>query len=170
LRRIGLLVELTAGGAVPRVEDYETERALRAERGEAWPAHSVFIDHFGRWSRATSAAAALLFRDIDRQAIPSPSASKPCESLAGPPAEMKKTAPPPGSESPSSRARFGFGSVIGIEQQPRAKPAMAFENLNLRASRKWPALGRVRAWQMRSAQTRQARGQQALASPSTYRV
>ncbi len=71
-RRIGLLVELVSSGEAPGVDKYERERRRRGDAGEVWPAHSVLIDHYGRWSRAVSAAVAIWLRGGLARVISSP--------------------------------------------------------------------------------------------------
>lgn len=56
--RLGLLIALVSDltGEMLTCERYEDARADRAERGEAWPAHSTLIRDYGHWLAAVKAA------------------------------------------------------------------------------------------------------------------
>lgn len=62
--RLGLLIDIISDGTgeVPSTRRYESERARRAETGEAWPVHSTLCVAYGGWVRAVRAAM-LLHRD-----------------------------------------------------------------------------------------------------------
>lgn len=62
--RLGLLMDMVSAGTgeVPRVDDYEEERARRSKQGEKFPAHSTLHEHYGSWVSAVAAAMALVWR------------------------------------------------------------------------------------------------------------
>lgn len=71
-QRLGLLVSIVAAAPtrIPLGEEYESERASRKERGEAWPSRSQLSRAYGSWLLAVSAAMEL---DRPRGHIPPPS-------------------------------------------------------------------------------------------------
>jgi hypothetical protein len=62
-RRLGLLIELIAGGTgeVPGTDQYEALRAEREAAGESWPHHTTLGRLYGNWLAAVKAAMRLHF-------------------------------------------------------------------------------------------------------------
>ncbi|MGA9315760.1 MAG: hypothetical protein WBV77_14170 [Solirubrobacteraceae bacterium] len=71
-QRLGLLVSIVAAAPtrIPLGDEYESERASRAERGEVWPSRIQLSRAYGSWLLAVSAAMEL---DRPRGHIPPPS-------------------------------------------------------------------------------------------------